>query len=236
MLRQESKYYFTYGSNMSSEKMHSRCKNPVFIGPAKLENYKFIINSQGASTIIPDKHSEVYGILWKLTDVDESKLDSYEGVHHGIYNKIFVDVKANTTKSAHAFTYVHSNAIPGFAWGEYVEEIVLIASQYKLPAKYISELRHWSENTKKQEGSIFESVINDTTKSYSSFIELIELYNGYILNSKHIGRSDTSTGNLRIVFSFETDDEQLIDNIKSHFFDKGFSINAYTSPKTSEVF
>lgn len=221
-------YYFAYGSNMNYEKISRRCRQPIFQGQALLRGYKFIINAQGASTIIPDIDSEVYGILWQIRNIDEKRLDKYEAIDQGIYKKIFVNVESKNIKLANAFTYIHSNNIPGSGLSEYVEDIVLIAMKHKLPDKYIFELQHWLKNTQGQHGCVFETMINDTTNSYSSFINLLNKYNGIILHSNHIEGADTPTGKIRIIFSFDINNKKVINNIQSFFSEEGFILKRQT--------
>ena len=123
--------------------MSQRCPGAVFVGIAKRYGYQFIINTRGVATIVPKAPSEVYGILWKITRLDEQALDKYEGVNWSTYEKKVLDVKTSKGKSVQALTYIASNSTPGSPQDGYLEKIVASAEQHGLPDRYIEELRAW---------------------------------------------------------------------------------------------
>lgn len=73
---------------MSVEQMKSRgCVNSKLIGPAKLNGHRFVYSGsspnwemQGTANIIEDSDSEVWGILFDVTDHCLSRLDTFEHV------------------------------------------------------------------------------------------------------------------------------------------------------------
>lgn len=134
-------YYFAYGSNMDSTQMDERCKDHTFIAKAKLENYKFIINTRGVASIIPKDRSIVYGILWKISDSDECELNHHEGVEYGTYTKKFLNVESFYGKSFKALTYIASNNKLGSPELYYIEKIIDSIKKYDFPQSYIKELK-----------------------------------------------------------------------------------------------
>ncbi|MGV8122381.1 MAG: gamma-glutamylcyclotransferase family protein [Candidatus Xenobiia bacterium LiM19] len=58
--------YFAYGSNMYTEQMTERCPGQSFEGNAVLAGKRFIINSNGVATIVPENSSRVWGIVWMI--------------------------------------------------------------------------------------------------------------------------------------------------------------------------
>jgi gamma-glutamylcyclotransferase (GGCT)/AIG2-like uncharacterized protein YtfP len=76
--------YFAYGSNMNWEQMQRRCPSSQFVCVGRLPDYRFAIarHSQlrkcGTANIFPEKGSEVWGIVYQLTDQDLILLDSFE--------------------------------------------------------------------------------------------------------------------------------------------------------------
>jgi cation transport regulator ChaC len=143
MIEMDNRYYFAYGSNMDKGQMSQRCPEAVFVGIAKLSGYRFVINTRGVATIVPEVSSEVYGILWNITKVEEQALDSYEGVKWGTYKKMVVSVKMASGMSVQAMSYVASNSIPGSPRVNYMEKIIAAGEQHGLPEKYVRELRSW---------------------------------------------------------------------------------------------
>ncbi|KAI4142444.1 MAG: hypothetical protein L6R39_004938 [Caloplaca ligustica] len=77
-----TKLYFGYGSNLWLNQMSLRCPSAVYVGVARLRGYRWIINSRGYANIVEcrDPSSEVYGLVYRLTAVDEARLDVNEGV------------------------------------------------------------------------------------------------------------------------------------------------------------
>ena len=77
--------YFGYGSNLWLEQMSLRCPSSTYIGVARIKGYRWLINTRGYANIVEtpgDPSSEVFGLVYRLTSVDESKLDKNEGTHH----------------------------------------------------------------------------------------------------------------------------------------------------------
>jgi gamma-glutamylcyclotransferase len=89
--------YFGYGSNLWLQQMRTRCPSSPYIGIARLDNYRWIINDRGYANVVeissstatsPDTNTStspptsdvVYGLVYTLTPTDESRLDVNEGV------------------------------------------------------------------------------------------------------------------------------------------------------------
>ena len=72
------KEYFAYGSNLNFEQMAYRCPEATAVGIAKLDGYELAFR-RGYLTILPKEGSSVEGLIWSVTDHDESQLDCYEG-------------------------------------------------------------------------------------------------------------------------------------------------------------
>ena len=136
-------YYFAYGSNMSQEQMAHRCPRAVFVDTAKLCGYRFIINERGVATIVPDQSRKVYGTLWKITEACEKSLDAREGVNWGTYRKTTIDVKQCKGKLITALTYIANNVSRGSGRDDYMEKIIAAAERWRLPNKYLAELKSW---------------------------------------------------------------------------------------------
>ena len=72
------KEYFAYGSNLNFEQMAYRCPEATVVGAAKLDGYELAFR-RGYLTILPKEGASVEGLIWSITDHDESQLDCYEG-------------------------------------------------------------------------------------------------------------------------------------------------------------
>jgi gamma-glutamylcyclotransferase (GGCT)/AIG2-like uncharacterized protein YtfP len=84
------KLYFAYGMNTNQEQMSVRCPTAVPLGKAILPGYRFEFKS--FATIVPDPNSQVEGVLWTITDIDEQALDILEG-YPDFYSKKHVKVR-----------------------------------------------------------------------------------------------------------------------------------------------
>ena len=84
------KEYFAYGSNLNFEQMAYRCPEATVVGTAKLDGYELAFR-RGYLTILPKEGASVEGLIWSVTDHDESQLDCYEG-YPTFYDKETVTV------------------------------------------------------------------------------------------------------------------------------------------------
>jgi gamma-glutamylcyclotransferase (GGCT)/AIG2-like uncharacterized protein YtfP len=86
----KTKLYFAYGMNTNREEMAYRCPTAVPMGKAVLPGYRFEFNS--FATIVPSPEESVEGVLWTITDADETALDILEG-YPEFYDKRHVTVR-----------------------------------------------------------------------------------------------------------------------------------------------
>ena len=75
-----SELYFGFASNLTPSAMKGRCSDSVFCGLARLDGWKWQINSTSYANIIPSEGDVVYGGLYFLSPRDEAGLDESEGV------------------------------------------------------------------------------------------------------------------------------------------------------------
>ena len=71
------KEYFAYGSNLNFDQMAYRCPEATAVGTAKLDGYELAFR-RGYLTVLPKEGASVEGLIWSITDHDESQLDCYE--------------------------------------------------------------------------------------------------------------------------------------------------------------
>ena len=87
------KYYFAYGSNLDVEQMKIRCPDSELVGESVLNGYKLAFTAEskmwggGVADIVVNNGSEVWGVLYKISDNDLTNLDRYESVPD-LYNRI----------------------------------------------------------------------------------------------------------------------------------------------------
>ena len=79
--------YFAYGTLTSAEVMLRMAKDAEFVGVAAVYGF----TRDGLLRIDEEAGSVVCGALWLISAEDEARLDEYEGVAAGLYEKIEVD-------------------------------------------------------------------------------------------------------------------------------------------------
>jgi len=96
------KLYFAYGMNTNQEEMAYRCPGARALGRAILPGYRLEFKS--FATIVPSPKESVEGVLWTITDTDESALDVLEG-YPEFYDKKTVSIE-HDGQSYIAMTYI----------------------------------------------------------------------------------------------------------------------------------
>jgi len=105
------KLYFAYGMNTNRNEMAYRCPSAVPMGRSILPGYRLEFKS--FATIVPDPKEQVEGVLWTITESDESALDMLEG-YPEFYDKKTVSVE-HDTQSYIAMTYIMGPREQGYA-------------------------------------------------------------------------------------------------------------------------
>ena len=79
--------YFAYGSNLHHSQMKRRCKDSIFLKKINLNNFKLTFRNMYAD-IEFKKNKIVQGALFKISKIDEKKLDIYEE-YPTVYKKYY---------------------------------------------------------------------------------------------------------------------------------------------------
>ncbi|MFI3242533.1 MAG: gamma-glutamylcyclotransferase [Alphaproteobacteria bacterium] len=90
MKQSNQKLYFAYGSNMCIFQMLNRCPNSQPLGTAILPDYK--TTQRHYADIDYCEGSEVYGVLFSITEEDLKELDIYEG-YPDLYTRKEVEIE-----------------------------------------------------------------------------------------------------------------------------------------------
>ena len=141
------RFYFAYGSNMNKEQMYIRCPQSKAVAVAKFPGHKFLINSRGVATIIPNKLFSVYGIIWVLSHDDEANLDFHENVKKEIYYKKNINVEIENQQIS-SLTYIANDIISGIPREGYLEKVIKGAQLFKAHQEWFQELKSWSIKNK----------------------------------------------------------------------------------------
>ncbi len=129
-------YYFAYGSNMNWEQMQRRCPSTRFVCVASLKDYRFAIarhsrlRNCGTANIFVDSGSEVWGIVYDVSEADLIILDSFEDGYRR--EKLFVCASGNSENPLEVLVYI----------AEKEDTVPLPNPEYK--RLIVHGARHWS--------------------------------------------------------------------------------------------
>jgi len=85
--------YVSYGSNMDRLQMEQRCPGAVCLGKCEIMNHS--LEFRLYANIKYKKGGRVPATAWVINEKHKKSLDSYEGVHRGLYKHKKVKVKIN---------------------------------------------------------------------------------------------------------------------------------------------
>lgn len=135
--------HFGYGSNMSRASMRLRCPNARDVGPAVLEDHRFLISTDGYATVVPEPGARVHGLLWRLTSRDLAALNAYERLDTGLFRARILPVRHGTGRVA-ALVYTGRSRTAGRPRPGYLELVVAAARDLGLPHAYVRELARFA--------------------------------------------------------------------------------------------
>lgn len=133
--------YFAYGSNMDQDQMRERCPGAQLLGRASLAHYRlaFTILSPkrqcGCADIVPSAGDTVYGLLYRLTDIDMSRMDDFEG-HPVHYRRVRIRVQVEGREvEAYSYEVVHKqeDLLPS---AHYLGLLQSAAARFEFPEEY----------------------------------------------------------------------------------------------------
>jgi hypothetical protein len=134
--------HFSYGANMDRAGMARRCPGALPLGPAILDNYRFIITADGYASVVPAAGARVHGVLWRLTPRDLKALHIFESLDSGLYRHVALPVRIGGRR-VRAGVYL-GRSHEGKPRPGYLELIIAAALDWNLPEDYVAQLRRWA--------------------------------------------------------------------------------------------
>jgi hypothetical protein len=137
--------YAAYGANLDPARMFEKAPHSPVLGFGWLNGWRLTFGAEDRSwqgalpTIVEDASSQVFVMLYSLTDADEAGLDSAEGFDLGLYQKIKVRV-STLDSDVTAWIYVVDGYEDGLPQPETLSAIVNAATVAGAPVDYIQEL------------------------------------------------------------------------------------------------
>jgi hypothetical protein len=134
--------HFAYGANMDGAIMrkHAPCATPL--GVASLKDHRFVITADGYASVESVAASTVYGVLWRITSRDRTRLDLWEGTVSGLYSTEAFAVHAAEGRQR-ALVYLARRNRLGRPRAGYMQLVLAAARAWNLPPHYIASLQHW---------------------------------------------------------------------------------------------
>ncbi len=140
-------WYFAYGSNLSIERMERRTGQTHERRLAFLDGYRFAFNQRGKdghthANIVPSAGSRVWGAIYRCDADALARLDHFEGVADGQYERRTVQVMSDKrTESAVAYIAgVACTGPDGQPTMEYLAHILVGAKEHGLPEEYVQAI------------------------------------------------------------------------------------------------
>ena len=85
-------FYLAYGSNLSLERMQSRCPDAEVVSKTEIPGYRLLFKKSASgfyATIEQDANCRVPVLVYKISEYDEALLNRYEGYPKHYYKKHF---------------------------------------------------------------------------------------------------------------------------------------------------
>ncbi|XP_072226236.1 gamma-glutamylcyclotransferase a [Leuresthes tenuis] len=148
--------YFAFGSNLLKERLQLANPSAIFFSTGRLKDYKLNFGlwekhaesawHGGAATIEFCPGSEVWGVIWTLSNENLSSLDKQEGVSLGQYSPLEVSVETDQGLML-CRTYQMNNFHASPPSPQYKQVVCLGAKQNGLPVDYLKSLEAIQTNS-----------------------------------------------------------------------------------------
>lgn len=138
--------YAAYGSNMDPAQMKERAPHAPMAGTGWLMGWRLTFGGEdlgweGAlSTVVEDPGSQVFVVIYDITEADAAQLDRWEGGELGMHKKLRLRVSTMEGDML-AFLYVLNGYEGGLPSARYLGVMADAAEQAGAPDDYVQELR-----------------------------------------------------------------------------------------------
>lgn len=137
--------YAAYGTNLHPAWMAERAPHSPVVGTGWLQGWRLTFGGEERSlhgalaTIVEEPGSQVFVMVYALTDLDERALDTIEGGDFGLYRKIHVRVSL-LDRDISAWLYVLDGFEGGLPAAHYLRDITDAARAAGAPRDYVEWL------------------------------------------------------------------------------------------------
>jgi hypothetical protein len=134
---------FVFDDLMDPEALEAVCYEPRLVGIARYTSKCFVINDAGVATLYPRRDSEVWGVIWEISEVAQVGLDLCLGVPSECERFGSFARGINGEMIASEYYGRRNNRTRGLASPHYLDKIIAAGQKHGLPASYLQELRSW---------------------------------------------------------------------------------------------
>ncbi len=137
--------YFAYGADISREDFVRRCPSADWLGLARLEGHRFVIDARGVASVRVEKDTTVWGVLWLVPADELSSLDKFAGAPEGGSERTTKRIISPAGPRIEAMMYVSAvDGPPGRSAEGYRSAIIKGSVENLFPAEYLEELKTWA--------------------------------------------------------------------------------------------
>jgi hypothetical protein len=134
--------HFSYGANMDRAGMAKRCPGATALGTAALDNFRFVITTDGYASVAPAPGECVHGVLWKLTPRDLAALNIFESLDSGLYRHVMLPVRIGGRRMQ-AGVYLGRRG-EGKPKPGYLDLVIAAARDWNLPDDHVAQMRRFA--------------------------------------------------------------------------------------------
>lgn len=137
------RHLFAYARFLDIAELRAIGLQPHFVTLARYEGRRWIINESGEPTIVPRRGHQVFGVIWKVREVELAALDILEGVPH-LHERYGSFATTATGVLCVSEFYGSKDQRPGVASPALLDPILSSARHWGFTREYIDELAQWA--------------------------------------------------------------------------------------------
>lgn len=137
------RHLLAHSDLMVEERLRELGSEAEFVSVAHFESRRWIVNTDGVASIVPRRGHRVYGVIWRLPEIEMPALDLFLEVPH-LFDRYGALAYLANGRRISAEYYVARNHEMGSATQEYLEPILKTGRQFGFPESYLDEISGWS--------------------------------------------------------------------------------------------
>lgn len=142
-------YIFSYGSNALLQRITERVESAEVVGHHQLQGFRLVFNKQSVDGSTKanlketaDQNDSAWGVIHKISAIDKSILDRYEGLGKGYLQMTFNLPVEGEYQSVHAYVATESRYLAkGNPYDWYLNFVIEGAIENGFPEDYVKKLK-----------------------------------------------------------------------------------------------